>query len=105
MDKRDHLPARKQTHLPPNEEVVQAASEGELGFPSWEAPITVGIVNRTALCKTPCVEGGTHPDGPSAAGGCGSGGAGRAIRGAIQDCRQRKHCTFPDIEHLRYCSD
>jgi len=56
-----HMPIKNKTDLLPNEGVLQAASEGELGFTSWGARITVGIVSRIALFNTPCVKGGTHP--------------------------------------------
>jgi hypothetical protein len=41
--------------------VRQTAEDDGVGFTSRALRITVGIMSRTALFKTPCVKGGTHP--------------------------------------------
>src|SRR5712692_7710020 len=60
MDKQRHLSAKNKTALLPNEGVLHAASAGGVGFTPQGLRITVGIVNRAARYKTPCVKGGTH---------------------------------------------
>jgi hypothetical protein len=60
MGKQRHISAKNKTDLLPNEGVLHAASAGGVGFTPQGLRITVGIVNRAAQYKTPCVKGGTH---------------------------------------------
>ena len=60
MDKQLHISAKDKTDLLPNEGVFHAASAGGVGFTSQDSRITVGIVNRAARYKIPCVKGGTY---------------------------------------------
>jgi hypothetical protein len=54
-----HLSAKDRTDVLQAE--LHTGSAGGAGFPSRGSQSTSGRASRTALAKTPCVEGGTHP--------------------------------------------
>src|SRR5712691_10004917 len=54
-----HLSAKNKTNV--LQEGLHTGSAGGAGFPSRGSPSTGGRASRTALAKTPCVKGGTHP--------------------------------------------
>src|SRR6516164_2069976 len=69
-----HISAKNKTDV--LQEGLHTGSAGGTGFPSRGSRNTGGRASRTALAKTPCVEGGTHPGFHAVAGG--ENGAGTA---------------------------
>jgi hypothetical protein len=57
-----HISAKNKTDV--LQEGLHTGSAGGAGFPSRGSRSTGGRASRTALTKTPCVEGGTHPTFP-----------------------------------------
>src|SRR6266702_4051266 len=54
-----HISAKNKTDV--LQEGLHTGSAGGAGFPARGSRSTGGRASRTALAKTPCVEGGTHP--------------------------------------------
>src|SRR6266571_1546737 len=61
MATRPPISAKNKTDILHNKAGLHAASEGGVGFTLRGSRSTVDIASCTALAKTPCVEGGTHP--------------------------------------------